>query len=373
MYKNLKIYLFLSIPFVITLLYCIAIVLWSDQNLSDFLKLADIYAFIILTLWMLMGASFLIIDLIKQSINRNSEPIDKYFLRLLIHARRPSTQILYLTPPLILILLLSAYGLFKQTAIPQTGFWAGPQIMELERKILYGHDAWQVTHALLPMSASYWLDQAYQAWMVLMAASMLICSYLSSNPLQRSRFMLCFISTWIITGTALAYLIPAAGPIYMAHFHPGHDPFAALKVTLAAENAQLHRVYGDGILSIRSQALLLERFKSGIITAGGGISAMPSMHNAIAVLLACSGLSINRWLGSILTAFAITIFIGSVHLGWHYALDGVIAAALSIAMWRSSGRMLARYERRQRDRRFGRAGGRRTRDPKTAPAASVSS
>ena len=35
----------------------------------------------------------------------------------------------------------------------------------------------------------------------------------------------------------------------------------------------------------------------------------------------------------LLTAFAVIIQIGSVHLGWHYAVDGYIGASLTLAVW----------------------------------------
>jgi membrane protein implicated in regulation of membrane protease activity len=70
------------------------------------------------------------------------------------------------------------------------------------------------------------------------------------------------------------------------------------------------------------------------------------MHNAVAILLACAAFEINRVMGWMLTLFATLIFIGSIHLGWHYALDGVVAAIISIGLWISSAALLRRYERR---------------------------
>ena len=67
---------------------------------------------------------------------------------------------------------------------------------------------------------------------------------------------------------------------------------------------------------------------------------MPSMHVAIATLLACFGWGVNRWAGAAYTAFALTIMVGSVHLGWHYAIDGYVAAAIGVALWYATGRML---------------------------------
>ena len=64
-----------------------------------------------------------------------------------------------------------------------------------------------------------------------------------------------------------------------------------------------------------------------------GISAMPSMHNGSALLFALAGYKISRFAGHLLSAHAILIFIGSIHLGWHYAVDSYLAWALTLVIW----------------------------------------
>jgi hypothetical protein len=41
-----------------------------------------------------------------------------------------------------------------------------------------------------------------------------------------------------------------------------------------------------------------------------------------------------------MTLFAIVIFIGSIHLGWHYAIDGYASALATAAIWIAVGRLL---------------------------------
>jgi hypothetical protein len=38
----------------------------------------------------------------------------------------------------------------------------------------------------------------------------------------------------------------------------------------------------------------------------------------------------------------VVVQIGSVHLAWHYALDGYAAALLTLAIWRAAGWWVAR-------------------------------
>ena len=68
-----------------------------------------------------------------------------------------------------------------------------------------------------------------------------------------------------------------------------------------------------------------------------GISAMPSLHVAIVALMACLGWSLGRLQGLAYTLFAIVIFIGSIHLAFHYAVDGYVAAIVVVAIWLAAG------------------------------------
>jgi hypothetical protein len=65
------------------------------------------------------------------------------------------------------------------------------------------------------------------------------------------------------------------------------------------------------------------------------------MHVAIAVLLALFGWRRHWLLGIGYSAFAVLVFLGSIHLGFHYAVDGYVAAAMVVAIWWVSG-MIAR-------------------------------
>jgi membrane-associated phospholipid phosphatase len=66
-----------------------------------------------------------------------------------------------------------------------------------------------------------------------------------------------------------------------------------------------------------------------------GISAMPSMHVATSVLMALYAARHARWAGWIMWIFAGLIQIGSVHLGWHYAVDGYLGGIVALAAWRA--------------------------------------
>jgi membrane-associated phospholipid phosphatase len=61
------------------------------------------------------------------------------------------------------------------------------------------------------------------------------------------------------------------------------------------------------------------------------------MHVASAALMALFGYSYSRRLGVLLTAVAVCTFAASVSLGWHYALDGYVGAAIACLIWWIAG------------------------------------
>src|SRR5262249_20205055 len=60
---------------------------------------------------------------------------------------------------------------------------------------------------------------------------------------------------------------------------------------------------------------------------GSGISAFPSVHVGLVVMNALFLADYNRRLGLAGFAYAVLILASSVYLGWHYAIDGYVAAA----------------------------------------------
>jgi hypothetical protein len=64
----------------------------------------------------------------------------------------------------------------------------------------------------------------------------------------------------------------------------------------------------------------------------------------MAVLIACAGAKLDRRLGTALAAFAAVIVVGSVHLGWHYAVGSYYAVVSSLALWWAAGRIVRMAE-----------------------------
>jgi hypothetical protein len=90
------------------------------------------------------------------------------------------------------------------------------------------------------------------------------------------------------------------------------------------------------------QDMLWQGFETAVVERGHGISAMPSMHVSAAFLFVLIGRRANRVAALGFAAFALLILVGSVHLGWHYAIDGYASIPATWAIWRAVGWALAR-------------------------------
>ncbi len=52
----------------------------------------------------------------------------------------------------------------------------------------------------------------------------------------------------------------------------------------------------------------------------------------------------RAWIRRFLWVYVGVIFAGSIHLGYHYAVDGYFAWALTLALWWAAGRMAQHWE-----------------------------
>jgi len=151
----------------------------------------------------------------------------------------------------------------------------------------------------------------------------------------RLQFLLAFSFVWFFGGSVLAIIFSSAGPCFYDRLALGPSPYAA-------QAAYLHAIGPQWIWSLAVQDELWQSYLRGNGTVSG-ISAMPSMHVTIAVLNALLCWRVNRTLGIALWTFAATIFIGSIMLLWHYAVDSVAALAIAYACWRAAGFIARRW------------------------------
>ena len=224
-------------------------------------------------------------------------------------------------------------SVMKQTIPQMMPFYADRAIADMEEALL-GAAAWEMTHAFIGETITRFLDVLYGSWHIVNIG---LLTWLVLTPQKRFqvRGVLTYQLTWILLGGVLATLLASVGPCFLEVF-TGDDRFAPLMSRLETWNADqpLHSFTAMGYL-LRSK---------GTDAVGAGISAMPSLHVAVAFLtLLVVRNRTKNWIPRLLAAaYFLLILVGSVHLGWHYLLDGLISIPLVALLWWTAGKWVDR-------------------------------
>jgi hypothetical protein len=291
-------------------------------------------------LWLtILGAAIFLIAymLVVIVVVRPTQPVRYIWNELSGRCLTPERLSMMLPVLLFIPLLVSAFSFFK-IAIPDLQPFAwDPLLAEMDRMLHGGHHPWEWLQPVLghPYVTAL-INGAYHLWFGVIYAVLLWQMVDLRRPKLRMQYLLTFTLLWILIGNVAAAVFSSAGPVYYGRVTGLVDPFAPLM-------AYLH--HADEVVSVPAlavQDLLWRVYSTGSAFAGGGISAMPSMHLASTFCCVLLGLATRRWLGAVFGVFALLILVGSVHLGWHYAVDGYVAIIATCAIWRAVGWLLDR-------------------------------
>lgn len=218
--------------------------------------------------------------------------------------------------------------------------------MELDRALHFGQDPWRLLDPIFGSEAgTRGINFIYNFWFYIIFVFWLMAAWAKpqtadgtlstrSKPEWGRQFTLAFMLCWVIGGLFLATLWSSMGPAFYDFVDPTNNPFDAQMVKLLA----LHE--SNSLWAIDTQNLLRASYLTPGIGGPEGISAMPSIHNATAALFVFAGFRINKFTGWLMTAFSVCILIGSVHLAWHYAIDGYAGILIAWACWWGAGHIL---------------------------------
>jgi hypothetical protein len=228
-------------------------------------------------------------------------------------------------------LCLGTYASWKWTIPRLQPFTWDPKLHEMDYHLHGGTFPWQLLQPLLGFPAvTVALDRLYALWIPL-SAVVLVWQALRSRSFARAHFFLTYVTIYVVLGTVLAIALSSAGPCYYGLLIEGQDPYRPLMDYLQSVHAKIP------LLAVEGQAVLWQLYREQREVPFLSISAMPSVHVAIAVLFALAGWEANRLVGLLLTAYALVVLVGSVHLGWHYAVDGYFAAIATAVIWIVTG------------------------------------
>jgi len=232
-------------------------------------------------------------------------------------------------PIVMMPLLMGAFGTLKQM-LPLVNPFGWDNVFAKVGPLLFdGLHAWQITHYFFGSPvATLILDRIYTGWILILFLAV-VGMALFAAPRLRARFFLSFGAGWLLLGVVVAYFLSSAGPCYAARVgSPSAADFSILMARLRAIDAA-----GYHLAALQWQDVLWKAESSHHYGFALGISAMPSMHNAISFLYVLAAARSRRAIRITAWLFAVTILIASVHLGWHYLVDGLIGWAGMTLIW----------------------------------------
>ena len=224
--------------------------------------------------------------------------------------------------------VLGIFRIFKPHIPEIIPFTWDATFVAWDRVLFLGWDGWQVTHALISADwVTYLIDIVYIAWLYIVLAVFLaaICA-----PLDSRRRLACLLSyglNWAIAGSLLAVLFSSAGPIFLDRMF-GDPTFLDMEAKLRALD-QAHWLW-----AVYTSDLLWDGYTKADGVPEFGISAFPSLHVCMAATVWYYARSCGPIRGLLGLAFFLTILIGSVHLGWHYLVDGLASWLIAWINWR---------------------------------------
>jgi len=205
-------------------------------------------------------------------------------------------------------------------------------------RALHGTDPSRLLQPLIgyPLISSG-LSILYHLWILLIyAGGVWFCFFVDDRDL-RTRYLIGYFACWTLLGIVMATAFASVGPCFLAPML-SDTRFVAQMEYLRQANTHFP------VMVLQVQERLIAWHQLGDAGLGRGITAMPSMHVSLALLFFLAMRRVSKRAGYFFGAFFIAILIGSVHLGYHYAVDGYVSIAVTGLIWALAGRYVRRRD-----------------------------
>jgi hypothetical protein len=234
----------------------------------------------------------------------------------------------------------SLFVSFKKYYPAFVPFYADPALSALDRTLHFGQQPWEWMAPLLSSPAAvYGIDFFYALWFAVKFLFLLWLGFSLKKPEVRATFFLTYFISWILLGTIVALAVSSAGPCYFDVVYKDlANPYGAQMDMLRA----LHE--NHKLVAVRFQQDLWNNYindRDDIVT---GISAFPSMHVAVALMYLLAARVYSRGLAFVFLFYFVVVQIGSVLLGWHYAVDGYFSVGAILLLWAATSWFVRRFE-----------------------------
>lgn len=259
-------------------------------------------------------------------------------------AWRSARQDLFIAPRLLRLLfvllyvpfLMCVFGRWKSVMHIIHPFAWDARLSALDRWIHLGTYPWEDLQPLVGRPIiTHALDFLYVPCLVSVLVATTVWQGWTADRRLREQFLCAFALCWIVLGTVMATAFASAGPCYYNLVTHQPDPYQPLMAYLSRVDA------ASPLIALGIQRGLWASYTGQDATPFSGISAMPSLHVAMPVLFTVAGWCYDRRLGIALGIYTTAVLIASVHLGWHYAIDGYASVIGVAVLWTLAGRLAA--------------------------------
>ncbi|MES0177189.1 phosphatase PAP2 family protein [Mesorhizobium sp. M0025] len=232
------------------------------------------------------------------------------------------------------ICLLMGIMIFQSTftsvkngmSVLRKGFPYDRALADIDAYLHFGTDPWRWLYVI---GKHDWVRESvgwnYDMLWFIICYSMLFFMVTSPRTTHlKRRYVLSFMVVWVVVGNILAGLFMSAGPAFYGYV-TGDVPRFGEQLSFLAQSpsASSAAVYQQYLWTLQTE---------GVTGLASGISAFPSVHVALITLNAVYTWEYDQRLGAIAFLYVAFIVASSVYLGWHYAIDGYAAVALTIAL-----------------------------------------
>ncbi|MER8645782.1 phosphatase PAP2 family protein [Mesorhizobium sp. M1252] len=272
----------------------------------------------------------LTVVLIRLTIQRPEQPL-RAMKDLMLANNLPDRIAAGLPVALVVPLFFSMFTSIKGGVSRIQPFYADTSLVAIDRAIHGGVDAWRFFHPMLGFGpVTFSLNVLYNLWFAEVFIVLFCVAFSARNGRLRSQFLVAFVLTWVLIGNVLAAAFASVGPAFFMPFY-GDGTFSPLMDYLQSINL----TYPVSALATQNYLLVDAGFDGPRL--GSGISAFPSLHVAVATLNAIYLWRFGRLLRWASIAFLAAIQLGSVHLAWHYAVDGYASMLVTPIIWAIAG------------------------------------